>query len=376
VRRFVPLLLASCGRLGFDGGSTADGRGSDSLTGDVGVVVDGDPSRANRMFLTSTGIIGDFGSLAAGDAFCASKATAAGLPGTFLAFLSTSTVDARDRFAGSRGWVRIDGEPVLDRMDDLFLGKLYNPLVLDENNTMADPNVINAWTGTEADGRKAAVTCSDWTNAVLGEAGRNGRIDATIPRVLSGGMSTCANFAYRLYCFEAGYGFTQGPRVVAGRRVFVSTPAGPVSTMAALDAHCQGEANAAALGGTFLAAVATKTASVQDRFIAGLQPWIRPDGTVVAPTFSALFDGSHLQSFVNQRADGTYLVATELVNGAGGGTSIGTTSSTCNDWASTNGAPILGSTGSIRKLALWANDTMGPPTGTCTALPSLLCLEQ
>jgi hypothetical protein len=326
------------------------------------------------MFLTSTGIIGDFGSLAAGDAFCASKAAAVGLPGTFLAFLSTSTVDARDRFAGSRGWVRVDGEPVIDRMDDLFGGKLYNPLVLDETGAIADPNVTNAWTGTEGDGSKAPVTCSDWTNMPLG-AGRNGRIDGSIPRVFASGMATCANFAHRLYCFEAGYGFTQGPRVAAGRIVFVSTPFGPTTTMAALDAHCQSEANAASLGGTFLAAVATKTTTVRDRFIAGLLPWIRPDGTVVA-TFSELFDATHLQSFVNQRADGTYLAATELVNGAGAGTSIGTTSSTCNDWASTNGAPILGSTGSIRKLALWANDTMGPPTGTCTSLPSLLCLEQ
>jgi hypothetical protein len=366
-------LLAACGRFGFDSPTGGGDGGGSNVDGDGGLIVDGDPSRVNRVFISSTGLTGTFGGLAQADDFCTTKAGAAGIPGTFRAFLSTSTVNARDRFAGSRGWMRVDDEPVVDTIEAMVNGKLYNPLTIDENGATVDPNVVFVWTGTGGDGRTDISTCADWTN---GASGRSGETDATIPRVFYGGMAACSVFNYRFYCFEVGHAVVQGPRVTAGRVAFTSSPAGAVTTMAALDGHCQTEATAAGLGGTFLAALATKTASIQQRFTADARPWIRPDGTVVASTFAALFDATHLTSYVNQHADGTYAVATEFVNGGGAGTNVGTTSSTCNDWAGTNGAPTLGNTISIRKDRFWANNMVGSATGDCTALPSLLCLEQ
>ena len=38
------------------------------------------------------------------------------MTGDFVAFVSTSTVQARDRLTGSRGWVRLDGLPFVDQV--------------------------------------------------------------------------------------------------------------------------------------------------------------------------------------------------------------------------------------------------------------------
>jgi hypothetical protein len=55
-----------------------------------------------RTFVTSTLQLGTFGGLAGGDAICQARADAATLGGTWRAWLSTSTVDARDRIVGAQ----------------------------------------------------------------------------------------------------------------------------------------------------------------------------------------------------------------------------------------------------------------------------------
>jgi len=72
----------------------------------------------NFVFATSTSYPADFGGLAGADAICNQHAGDAGLPGTYVAWLSTTTVDARDRLAGARGFVRPDGLPFADTVDD------------------------------------------------------------------------------------------------------------------------------------------------------------------------------------------------------------------------------------------------------------------
>ena len=73
-----------------------------------------------------------------------SAAQAAGLSGTFVALLSTSTVDAKSRLGTARGWVRTDGKPFADRQEDLFRSNcgsaLYYPPRLDEFGNILPPN--------------------------------------------------------------------------------------------------------------------------------------------------------------------------------------------------------------------------------------------
>jgi hypothetical protein len=93
-------LATGCGRLDFD---------EQSDSGEIA-------TSANFVFVTSSAHAPiELGpDLGAADAICAARATEANLPGTYVAWLSTSTRQARDRLAGARGWVRVDGRPVAD----------------------------------------------------------------------------------------------------------------------------------------------------------------------------------------------------------------------------------------------------------------------
>jgi len=71
------------------------------------MTIDGATDRPNIVFISNAVTPAPMGGLAGGDMLCNDAATAAGLPGAYVAFLSTATVNAIDRLAGSRGW----GEP-------------------------------------------------------------------------------------------------------------------------------------------------------------------------------------------------------------------------------------------------------------------------
>src|SRR5690348_11017356 len=81
--------------------------------GDDAPGVDAAPGGPNRAFVTRSVLPGNFGGIDVADGLCNTEASDAGLGGTFVAWLSTSAVDARDRLDGSRGWVRTDGLPVI-----------------------------------------------------------------------------------------------------------------------------------------------------------------------------------------------------------------------------------------------------------------------
>jgi hypothetical protein len=135
-----------------------------------------------QAFVTSvTGTGGDLGSwpeagdatgLAAGDAICQSLATTAGLPSpiSFRAWLSTSTVDAKDHIHFAGPWIRLDGVRIADSKADLVDGELHttmNQTEIGEYDTSA-----TAWTGTGADGLALPQNCGDWTSTeVWGWAG-------------------------------------------------------------------------------------------------------------------------------------------------------------------------------------------------------------
>jgi hypothetical protein len=142
------LLAAGCGRLGFDSRI--------QLAGDDTVMPDGP---ANLVFVTSQHVIaGQLGSLAAADARCNDAAGGAGLPGHYVAWLSTSKTSAIDRLAGARGWVRPDGRPFADTPADIAAGRIWYPASIDENGAASATLVI---TTSDAHGRFDGKSCSD-----------------------------------------------------------------------------------------------------------------------------------------------------------------------------------------------------------------------
>jgi hypothetical protein len=332
-----------------------------------------DTTRPNVVFVTADRRMGNLGGLAGADAMCADEATAAGLPGEFRAFVSTSTVDARDRFAGSRGWVAVDGTPILDTMDALLAQqRVFNPIMISADGEEHAP--FHVLTGSNTQGRKVpGAMCGDWTDNL--SEGRVGTRFFAGTRLISDETYSCVNGGC-VYCFEVGHAFTVVPDAVAGdRRIgFVSAARRSAPGLAHLDGICAAEASAAGLPGSFLAAVATSTASIASRFTADARPWTRPDGTLVAAGDALLIETDFFRSFFNQQADGTYTRATTVSGVGATPTMAGTVERTCNDWQQVTAAGgttmLLGAPASARSMWGYLGDI------PCNTPLSVLCLQE
>lgn len=117
----------------------------------------------NIAFVTSWKGTGDLGGVAAGDAICRRLAASAGLPGTYVAWLSSATIAAKDRLGSARGWIRRDGKPLADWIEDLGR-RLLHPIVLDEHGL--NIGLFDAvFTSTRANGvTDPDGNCGDWTD--------------------------------------------------------------------------------------------------------------------------------------------------------------------------------------------------------------------
>ena len=166
-------------------------------------VLDGDEV-TGTVFVTSSTHTGDFGGLAGGDAICAARATEAGLAGDYRAWLSTTSVDARDRIADSRYQNR-SFETVALGLADLTSLNLLNPIQFDELGNSVPTAVADAWTGTVNDGTGiGSLNCSDWSDPSAD--GLVGLSDTTAEWTVDfPSTSTCAAEA-RLYCFAGATG--------------------------------------------------------------------------------------------------------------------------------------------------------------------------
>jgi hypothetical protein len=135
---------------------------------------DAPPDNANRIFVTSTTIVpmalGGSGALAAADAICNARAGSAGLGGTFVAWLSTSTRNARDRAelvpAAMLGWVRTgDGLPFAATLAQLVAHQVLYPPRFDEFGRDTTTPVL---TGTLVDGTyDYSNNCGGYTSGVV-----------------------------------------------------------------------------------------------------------------------------------------------------------------------------------------------------------------
>jgi len=183
-------------------------------------------------FVTSVnpGQGGNLGGLAGADAHCTSLAEAAGIEGkTWRAYLSTSTVDARDRI-GSGPWYNVNGEMIAANVAELHSdNNITNETAVDENGVLPDYLHLvdgaavrrdedslahDILTGTNDDGTKNEATCNNWTNGtadssgMLGHADRLGRAPGVNSWTAAHGSSGCdmpsliqTGGAGGLYCF-------------------------------------------------------------------------------------------------------------------------------------------------------------------------------
>jgi hypothetical protein len=133
------------------------------------------------VFATSLGFDGNLGGLAGADMKCQARAQAAGLPGTYLAWLSDPTGSPLTRFTQSTiPYVRRDGVKVADDWADLTDGSLDAPINRSETggqpfvgtascNLNGNPVKGLAFTNTLLQGNQGFdfLSCNSWsTNSV------------------------------------------------------------------------------------------------------------------------------------------------------------------------------------------------------------------
>ncbi len=335
MRTLLLFMAVGCGRFGFQESGVA---GPDDVDGSVG---DSAGSVApNLIFISPKQPDANFGGLAGADAICTDAAAAAGLGGTYRAWLSTPTVNAASRFSTARGWVRVDGAPVADSMDSLTMQhQLFHPVALDATGNRVDVFVA---TGTDQNGKWSQLngdgSCSGWTTAAVSASFKQ---LVGLARFGTVGWTNAAggdcNMPTSLYCLGIDRVSTLTITPASGRKAFVSKANFDAATgIAGADTLCRGEATAAGLAnaGTFKALLATTAASAASRFNEGGPPWVRVDGVEVAPTATALFD-QQITAPIDVRADGTYNDQQFGVayTGALRPRDVGTNGTTCNNWS-------------------------------------------
>jgi hypothetical protein len=126
-------------------------------------------AQARQIFISYADWEAVLGGLAGADTKCQSAASAAGLTGTFKAWLSDSSTSASARLAHSTApYVLVDGTVVAASWTALTSGTLAHAINTTETGKVLGTGA-EAWTATKLDGSSYSTDpgdfCNDWTNA-------------------------------------------------------------------------------------------------------------------------------------------------------------------------------------------------------------------
>jgi hypothetical protein len=159
------------------------------------------PATGRKAFVTTQFFVAQPTGIAAADALCAQEASLAGIRGSFLALLSTSTAPASSRFdLGGSPWVRLDGLPLAATALDFMGGNLVGALDLTSTGTSYTGPVITGGLPVST----AGPTCMDYVQ-VAGSNARGGLATSTthdaFDAVLDSSRANCNGIA-PIYCLE------------------------------------------------------------------------------------------------------------------------------------------------------------------------------
>lgn len=290
----------------------------------------------NYMFVTSKTFVGStINSATAADERCQQAATAVGLPGTYVAWWSTTLgggVHAVSRIGTARGWIRVDGEPFADSVSDLAAGRMFTPPRINElgqDSWRLSPEEF-VYTGTSAAGVAAGSDCAS------GQTVRIGVMDATATEWTNAGDIACSNNLH-LYCFGTSYNkqVVPGPAPTAAKLAFLSGSLMTIDTtmgIAAWDAKCTELGRTVHPDSNFIAFVAGSVSARARLGNGGGRTWYRPDGIKLAD--EATFDSFDVP--LNVTLDKQYIIGTVF----GGAPSIiapASTTDSCTYWTAPTG---------------------------------------
>jgi hypothetical protein len=331
----------TCVTQGYPGGSLACDSNCEFDTGGC---------QAPRAFITSTTYDGNLGGLSGADNKCQTQAGAAALGGTWKAWLSSSSTDARERIPAMR-YQTMNGGIITADGTNLYGGGLAADIASNEFNGSVSGT---AWTGTGTDGSKTTDRCSDWA-ATTGN-GTVGNNSSTMQWTNDASPASCAGMQ-RLYCFEQP----------SYKRVFVTstTYTGALGGLAGADAKCQTRANAGNLGGTWRAFLSTASVNAKDR-IPNAEYRLIDLSTVVATSKADLTDGM-ITNNIQMDETGALRASFVWTGSNNDGTSNG---GNCNGWNSQAQNIFLGRNDDP---AQWA---LASTIGACGNTLRLYCFEE
>jgi len=386
---FAVLFIVHCGNGGGNGGNGSDVQKTAFYTS-----TSGNADLSSWPEVSGSGLTG----LAAADAICQARADAAGLSGTFVAWLSDDNDDAYCRVHGLTGkksancgqtqlpatagpWFRTDGTPFADQIDLLTNSSvIYSPMRNNEFGSSFDI-AFNYWTATDDTGVLYGDNCSNWTDSTTsGVSISLGRTSATIGYWTFISESDNCGSGHSLLCLKVGTNDVLPDPQAQGKIVFLSsamghgrlgswTQSGGNTGIAAGDAICQNLAAAAGLAnaGAFKAWLSDSSTDARDRLTSD-GPWVRPDGMMVAESKSALLN-SWLKTSISVTENGDYVRRFVWTGTLYGGTK---SSVLCSDWTSSSGG-VDGVAGRSEdsEAARWTGWAVPP----CFNIERLYCFE-
>lgn len=190
---------AGGGNGGGSGGALGGGGGGGTGGGGTG----GGAGGPRRLFVMAQVVRGDFGGISAADALCVSAAQAAGKPGRWKAFVSTTSSSANLRLTSTGPWFQETSSGSVLTFQDAagLVSAPLAPIVVSETGQTSPPMLV--WTGLSAGGQATGLDCANWTTQDPGTSGAVGGIGDTQPLNAwpAQGTSTC-NVPRRIVCLE------------------------------------------------------------------------------------------------------------------------------------------------------------------------------
>ena len=180
--------------------ATEDAAAEDAAARDADA---GGATLETRVFVSSQQYDGNLGGLAGGDARCQARADAAGLSGTWLAWLGDGIDGPATRFAhADTPYVLVGGGVVAENWPDLIDGTIGVPINHDETGTElpATDDMIVFTAVFHTGGNPTPVNCNRWTTSEVTLV-PTGLASATDTGWTVTAPHNCSEM-HRIYCFE------------------------------------------------------------------------------------------------------------------------------------------------------------------------------
>ena len=157
-----------------------------------------------RVFITRARYNGNLGGLTGADTKCGDAATAAGVNGTWKAWLSSSAVNAIDRIVDVGPWVDMQGTTIFASKSAIAASGPATAIWYDERGMFLSSE--NIWTATNSQGTYQwgvimAPPCDEWTSSSMQAGAQVGQVGRTGGAWTSNSGTTCDQNSH-LLCLE------------------------------------------------------------------------------------------------------------------------------------------------------------------------------